>query len=84
LDLQCKSSWILNNFHWKVNWIVAEMFLEELECAFGVVGKIILMSMILLNLFGKIWIQNVWYIYIDFKVISAAEYSKNSPKNQVY
>jgi hypothetical protein len=60
------------------------MFLEELECAFGVVGKIILMSMILLNLFGKIWIQNVWYIYIDFKVISAAEYSKNSPKNQVY
>jgi hypothetical protein len=30
--------------------------LEELECAFGVGGKI-LMSRILWNLFGKIWIQ---------------------------
>jgi hypothetical protein len=29
---------------------------EELECAFGVVGKIL---MIQWNLFGKIWIQNV-------------------------
>jgi hypothetical protein len=32
--------------------------LEELECAFGVVGKI-LMSKIEWNLFGKIWILNV-------------------------
>jgi hypothetical protein len=32
--------------------------LKELKCAFGVVGKI-LMSRILWNLFGKIWIQNV-------------------------
>jgi hypothetical protein len=33
---------------------------EEFECAFGVVGKIlILMSRILWNLFGKIWIQNM-------------------------
>jgi hypothetical protein len=32
--------------------------LEELEWAFGVVGKI-LMSGILWTLFGKIWIQNV-------------------------
>jgi hypothetical protein len=32
--------------------------LEELECAFGVVAKI-LMSRIQRNLFGKIWIQNV-------------------------
>jgi hypothetical protein len=32
--------------------------LEELECAFGVVGKT-LMRYILWNLFGKIWIQNV-------------------------
>jgi hypothetical protein len=41
---------------------------EELECAFGVVGKIlILMSRISWNLFGKIWIQNVGDI--DFKVI---------------
>jgi hypothetical protein len=31
--------------------------LEELECAFGVVGNI-LMSRISWNLFGKIWIQN--------------------------
>jgi hypothetical protein len=31
---------------------------KELECAFGVVGKI-LMSRILWNLFDKIWIQNV-------------------------
>jgi hypothetical protein len=41
-----------------------------LECAFGVVGKI-LMCRIEWNLFGKIWIQNVGDI--DFKVISAAE-----------
>jgi hypothetical protein len=31
---------------------------EELECAFDVLGKI-LMSTIQWNLFGKIWIQNV-------------------------
>jgi hypothetical protein len=31
--------------------------LEELECAFGVVGKI-LMRKISCNLFDKIWIQN--------------------------
>jgi hypothetical protein len=31
---------------------------EELECAFDIVGKI-LMSRIKWNLFGKIWIQNV-------------------------
>jgi hypothetical protein len=30
--------------------------LEELECAFGVVGKI-LMGRIYWNLFGKIWIR---------------------------
>jgi len=34
---------------------------EELECAFGVVGKI-LMSRIQWNLFGKIWIQNGGHI----------------------
>jgi len=38
-----------------------------LECAFGVVGKI-LMSRIQWNLFGKMWIQNVGDI--DFKVFS--------------
>jgi hypothetical protein len=43
--------------------------LEELECTFGVVGKI-LMSTIQWNLFGKIWIQNVGDI--DFKVISVS------------
>jgi hypothetical protein len=31
---------------------------EELECAFGVVGKIS-MNRIKWNLFGKIWLQNV-------------------------
>jgi hypothetical protein len=48
-----------------------------LECAFGVVGKI-LMSRIEWNLFGKIWIQNVGHI--DFKVISAAENSNKLKK----
>jgi hypothetical protein len=43
-----------------------------LECAFGVLGKI-LMSRISWNLFGKIWIQNVGDI--DFKVIFSAENS---------
>jgi cysteinyl-tRNA synthetase len=54
--------------------------LEELECAFGVNEKI-LMSRILQNLFGKIWIQNVGDI--DFKIISATENSNKFPKNQV-
>jgi hypothetical protein len=48
-----------------------------LECAFGVVGKI-LMSRIYWNLFGKIWIQNVGDI--DFQVISAAENSNKIQK----
>jgi hypothetical protein len=48
-----------------------------LECAFGVLGKI-LMSRILWNLFGNIWIQIV--TDIDFKVISASENSINSKK----
>jgi hypothetical protein len=49
-----------------------------LECAFGVVGKI-LMSRIEWNLFGKIfWIQNVGDI--DFKVIFATENSHEFPK----
>jgi hypothetical protein len=43
-----------------------------LECAFDVVGKI-LMSQVLWNLFGKIWIQDAGDI--DFKVISATEIS---------
>jgi hypothetical protein len=51
-----------------------------LECAFGVVGKI-LMSRIEWNLFGKLWIQNVGDI--DFKVISATENLNKFPKNQV-
>jgi hypothetical protein len=48
-----------------------------LECAFGVVGKI-LMSRIKWNLFDKIWFQNVGDI--DFKVIFAAENSNKSKK----
>jgi hypothetical protein len=52
-------------------------FSEELECAFGVVGKI-LMSRISWNLFGKIWIQKVGDI--DFEVISAAENSNKFQK----
>ncbi len=51
--------------------------LEELECAFGVVGKIS-MSKILWNLFGKIWIQNVGNI--DVLVISAIENSNKFQK----
>jgi hypothetical protein len=50
--------------------------LEELECVFGVVGKI-LMGMIEWNLFGKIWIQNVRDI--DLKMNSI---TKNSNKFQ--
>ncbi len=56
--------------------------MEELECAFGVVGKI-LMSRILWNLFGKIWIQNVWEI-LDFKVISAIENSNKLQKTRFW
>jgi hypothetical protein len=51
--------------------------LEELECAFDVVGKI-LMSRIKWNLFGKTWIQNVGDI--EFEVISAAENSNKFQK----
>jgi hypothetical protein len=56
--------------------------LEELECALGVVGKILMsrMSSIKWNLFGKIWIQNVGDI--DFKVISAAENSNKFQKTR--
>jgi hypothetical protein len=50
-----------------------------LECAFGVVGKI-LMSRIYWNLFGKIWIQNA--IDIDFQVICAAENSNKFQKTR--
>ncbi len=53
--------------------------MEELECAFGVVGKI-LMSRIYGNLFGKIWIQNAGDI--DLKVISAAENSNKFQKTR--
>ncbi len=53
---------------------------EELECAFGVVEKI-MMSRILWNLFGKIWIQDVGDI--DFEVISAAENSNKFQKTRL-
>jgi hypothetical protein len=36
LDLQCRSSWILNDFFTK------KKIVEELECAFGIVGKILM------------------------------------------
>ncbi len=55
---------------------------EELECAFDVVGKI-LMSRIQWNLFGKIWIQNVGDIDF-FLVISAAEHSNKFQKTRVW
>ncbi len=51
--------------------------MKELECAFGVVGNI-LMNMIKWNLFGKIWIQNVKDI--DFEVIFVAEIQIGSKK----
>ncbi len=58
--------------------------MEELECALGVVGKILMsrMSSIKWNLFGKIWIQNVGDI--DFKVISAAENSNKFQKTRFW
>jgi hypothetical protein len=51
--------------------------LEALECASGVLGKI-LMSRIEWSLFGKIWIQNMGDI--DFQVISVAENSNKFQK----
>jgi hypothetical protein len=54
---------------------------EELECGFGVVGKIS-MSRTYWNLFGKVWIQNVGDI--DFKVISAAENSNKFQKTRFW
>ncbi len=58
--------------------------MEELECALGVVGKILMsrVSRIKWNLFGKIWIQNVGDI--DFKVISAAENSNKFQKTRFW
>jgi hypothetical protein len=55
--------------------------LEELECAFGVIGKI-LMSRFQWNLFGKNWIQNVGDI--DFIVISAAGNSNKFQKTRFW
>jgi hypothetical protein len=52
-----------------------------LECAFGVVRKI-LMSRIQPNFLGKIWIQNVGDI--DFKVNSAAENSNKFQKTRFW
>jgi hypothetical protein len=52
-----------------------------LECAFGVVRKI-LMSRIQPNVLGKIWIQNVGDI--DFKVNSAAENSNKFQKTRFW
>jgi len=49
-----------------------------LECALGVVGKI-LMRRIQWNLFGKIWVQNVG----DLKLISAAETSNKFQKTRL-
>jgi len=49
----------------------------ELECAFGVVGRI-LMRRIKRILFGKIWIQNVGDT--DFQAIFAAENSNKFQK----
>jgi len=48
-----------------------------LECAFGIVGKI-LMGRMNWNLFGNIWIQIVGNI--DLKLISNAKNSNNSKK----
>jgi hypothetical protein len=53
-----------------------------LECAFGVVGKI-LMSRIYWNLFGEIWIQNVRDIYI-FEAISIVENSNKFQKTRFW
>jgi hypothetical protein len=61
--------------YWMNSWL---KILEELECAFGVVGKI-LMSRIQWNLFGKIWIQNVGEILI-FKWFQPLQIQINSEK----
>ncbi len=52
---------------------------EELECAFGVVGKIL---MNIWNLFGKIWIQNVGDI--AFQVIFTIEISNKFQKTRFW
>jgi len=52
-----------------------------LECAFGVVGKI-LMSRIKWNLSGKIWIWNMGDI--NFEFISAAENSNKFQKTRFW
>jgi hypothetical protein len=49
-----------------------------LECAFGVVGKILMSRILIWNLFDKIWIQNVGDI--DSKVIYATENSNKFQK----
>jgi hypothetical protein len=49
--LLCVVVWFKTN-------VISSKISEELECAFGVVGKI-LMSRISWNLFGKVWIHNV-------------------------
>jgi hypothetical protein len=53
-----------------------------LECAFGVVGKILTSRKVQWNLFCKIWIQNVGDT--DFKVISAIENSNKFPKTRFW
>jgi hypothetical protein len=55
--------------------------LEELECAFGVLGKI-LISRISWNVFGKIWIRNVGDV--EFKVISTPENSNKIQKSRFW
>ncbi len=81
LDLPCKSSRMLNDFFTENQIKLQLKFLEELECTFGVVGKI-LMNKILWNLFGKIQIQNVRDI--DLKMISAAENSSKFQKHRFW
>ncbi len=55
--------------------------MEELECAFGIVRKI-LMRKFKWNLFGTICIQNVGDMY--FQVISAAENSNKFQKTRFW
>jgi hypothetical protein len=52
-----------------------------LECAFGVVGKI-LISRIPGNLFGKVWIQNLGDI--DLKVISVTQNSNKFQETRIW
>jgi hypothetical protein len=42
LDLQCNTSWILNDFFTKNKIKLYPKISEELECAFGAVGKILM------------------------------------------